>query len=426
MGMSMAVVPIDAIQPGMTLAADVRDRHGRFLLGRNMVLDEGHVRIFRIWGVPDVVIEDGDGPPLRKESTVALPPEIRRKAEQVVNRKMGRPDPREHPARAELRRIFVQRAAQLIHAEDPQAGDPDGDDVLDDEILGQAPPVRMDLRQVFNRDMELASLPKIFIQVLEAINNPRSSAVHMSEVISRDQSLSAKLLKIANSPFYGFPGRIETISRAVTIIGTRQLSMLALGTAVITRFQDIPDDLMNMESFWKQSIACGIAARFLGSAKYLTNTETFFVAGLMHSLGQLVMLKFFPVQACYAMAQAQKSGISLARVEKSLYGFDHAWLGGSVMRRWKLPRRLEQAVRYQSAPLRSQYPMETAMVHIAAILARGMALGTRFVPPLPDLDCEAWDQLHFTPGILSATLNLMVSQVDAVYRLLFETGGNTT
>jgi len=421
--MFMIVVPIDEIQPGMTLAADVHDRHGRFLLGRTSVLEEGHLRIFRIWGITDVAIEDGDRQQPRDEADVSLSPEIRLRAEQIVNAHMGLPSPQEHAARAELRRILVLRMGQRLGRKSSldqnfsTFGEPE------DGGAKQAPLKGIDLRRLLGKEMELASLPKIFIQILDAINNPRSSAVHMAEVISRDQSLSARLLKIANSSFYGFPSRIETISRAVTIIGTRQLSMLALGTAVITKFQDIPGDLMDMELFWKQSIASGIGARFLGSEKFLSNTETFFVAGLMHSLGLLVMLKFFPAQIRVAMVQAKQKNMSLPEVEKNLFGFDHAWLGGTVMKRWKLPRRLEQAVRYQYAPLRSQYPTEATMVHIASILAHGMALDSGFVLPLPALDCESWDQLHFTPGILPATLNLMDSQVDAVYHLLFEAAG---
>ena len=104
---------------------------------------------------------------------------------------------------------------------------------------------------------DIPSLPEIFIRVNEVVNNPRSSLEDVGKVISEDTGLTARLLKIVNSAFYGFPSHIETISRAVTIVGTQQLRDLALATSVIRLFSGIPHDLLDMESFWRHSVACG-------------------------------------------------------------------------------------------------------------------------------------------------------------------------
>ena len=131
----------------------------------------------------------------------------------------------------------------------------------------------MDPSSLVGEDTQLASLPNIFMEITDVLSDPRSSAINIANVISKDPSLSAKLLKIVNSAFYNFPSRIDTISRAVMIIGSKQLSALALGTSIIRIFQDIPSDLVNMKSFWEHSLACGIGARMIASYKNIHNTE---------------------------------------------------------------------------------------------------------------------------------------------------------
>ncbi len=422
----MKLVPLQDVHPGVVLAADVRDRHGRFLLGRGVAIEPGHLRILRIWGVTDVHIEqDGKAPDPDRDEHIS--PETLQRAEEIITLRLASATDETHAAALELRRILVQFTARLLSADNltevPGLERPAPEDFQkfteSDFSKGQK-----HIQALLDKDLELASLPTIFNRVLGAINNPRSSAVHVAEVISQDPSLSARLLRIANSAFYGFPGRIESISRAVTIIGTRQLGTLALGAAVIDKFQNIPEGLMDMQTFWGQSIACGMGARFLSSLKFLSNSESFFVAGLIHGLGQLVMLKYFPEQTLQAMLLSRTRNIRLHEAEQHVFGFDHAWLGGEIMNRWKLPRRMEQSVRHQYAPLKSEYPAETTVLHLAGILARGLALGqARDMPVIPALDCSAWDRLQLTVGTLSTTLNHMESQVDAMYRLLFTAPG---
>ena len=103
---------------------------------------------------------------------------------------------------------------------------------------------------------EMATLPVIFVRINEAVENPNSSFSEIAQIISGDSALSARLLKIVNSAFYGFSNKIETISHAITIIGTAQLRDLVLATAVIEKFQGLPSKNINMKSFWLHSISC--------------------------------------------------------------------------------------------------------------------------------------------------------------------------
>ena len=109
----------------------------------------------------------------------------------------------------------------------------------------------------------VCSLPASYQRVNDKVDDPKSSVADIAKTISMDQGLSARLLKLANSAFYGFPSRIETISSAVMIIGARELRDLALATAVISMFKDVPPALCDMKSFWRHSLACGLTSRLL-------------------------------------------------------------------------------------------------------------------------------------------------------------------
>jgi HD-like signal output (HDOD) protein len=143
--------------------------------------------------------------------------------------------------------------------------------------------------------VELSSLPFIYIKINEAVNNPRSSTQDISNIISNDPGLSTRLLKLVNSAFYRFSSKIETVSRALLLVGTQQIRDLALATSVVNLFKGIPDSFVSMESLWKHSVACGLAAKKLAITRQSeSSAERFFAAGIIHDIGRLVIYKKIP------------------------------------------------------------------------------------------------------------------------------------
>jgi len=117
--------------------------------------------------------------------------------------------------------------------------------------------------QLLETGIKVPSLPAIFNEINEAVEDPESSFTEIAEIIGGDMALSARLLKIVNSSFFGFPSKVETITHAITIVGTAQLRDLVLATTIISQFKGMPKDVVNMESFWKHSVGCGLAARII-------------------------------------------------------------------------------------------------------------------------------------------------------------------
>ncbi|MCA1804066.1 MAG: HDOD domain-containing protein [Xanthomonadaceae bacterium] len=248
-----------------------------------------------------------------------------------------------------------------------------------------------DARDLIDDTLELASLPAVVLRALELLNAPDSSAADIGQVISEDPALSVRLLRIVNSSFYGFPSRIETISRAITIVGTLEITDLVLGSSAVEAFAGLPNELIDMQQFWEHSLYAGVVARVLARHHRAPNTERFFVSGLLHDIGSLVLYHQRPEESRRALELA-RAGRPLHQVEQEIFGFDHSDVGAELMQAWNLPEAFVEAARHHHRPLEAQeYPLETAMVHLADIIAAGAHLTGSATNQVPPLEPRAWE-----------------------------------
>lgn len=220
---------------------------------------------------------------------------------------------------------------------------------------------------------ELVSLPDVCVRVNEMTEGTEFSAVEIAQVISQDPGLAAQILRIANSPYYGFPARIDTISRAVTIIGNRELRDLVLATSVINTFSLVEDDLLDLTSYWSHCLHVGVMARQLGARTRLRvlHGERLFVAGLLHDIGRLVMALRIPELVKVMLNRARNDKTKLHLAEREVFDLDHGQVGAELMRLWSFPNSLQAVARFHHEPQRAQeYRHEVALVHIANNISR--------------------------------------------------------
>jgi len=277
--------------------------------------------------------------------------------------------------------------------------------------------MHLDPRKLVAGCGEVSSLPMVFLRINEAINSPRSSVADISKIIAEDPGLTARLLRLVNSPLYSFPGKIETISRAVVIVGTQQLRDLALATSILRLFQGIPEDLVSMESFWEHSVACGLGSRVLAAHRGEPNVERYFVAGILHDIGKLVLYSQAPELARQALAAGASQGEPAHVAEARILGFDHATLGRLLVHAWRLPASLEEVAGFHHSPGQAtRYPVETAVVHLADIVAHLLRPGD-WGGVLAPLDASAWKTL----GLATGTLALTLDQVDRQFHEVVQT-----
>ncbi len=277
-------------------------------------------------------------------------------------------------------------------------------------------------RELIQSYVEISSLPTIFYRINEAVNDPRALMSDIGKIISDDPGLTARLLRLVNSAFYGFPSKIDTITQALVIIGTRQLCDLALGTSIMTLFNGIPGDLVNMESFWRHSMACGITAKALATCRHERNVERFFVTGMIHDIGRLVIYRKVSEKAREVLLHCKSRGALLFLGEREAIGFDHATLGEMLLHSWNLPPGIVEAVAFHHEPRGARHhPIEAAAIHMADIMANAMQSGSSGESFVPPLDGRAWEMLGLSISNLASTLDHLDRDVnDMVHSILAE------
>ncbi|NUN69744.1 MAG: HDOD domain-containing protein [Bacteroidetes bacterium] len=239
-----------------------------------------------------------------------------------------------------------------------------------------------------------ASPPIIYLRLNEEINHPDTSLARVGRIISEDASLTARLLRLVNSPFYGFPHRIGSIHEAVFLVGSRQVRDLALVTTLMATFGTIPRDLIDTQSFWLHSLACGTASRLIARSMGKQEGERFFLLGVMHDIGRIVMFNTEPIMSESILRRAAAENRSLTELEHEVFGFTHTQVGRVLTEQWKLPVFLNEVVRCHHAPERAvSFPEEAAIVHAADILAHAVQLGASGEPLLPVLHRPSWERL---------------------------------
>ena len=239
----------------------------------------------------------------------------------------------------------------------------------------------------------LVTLPNVFIRINQLVGDPNSSTVDIAKAVSQDPSFTVRLLRVANSPFYGFPSAIDTVAKAVSIIGTSQIRNLALSMSVARTFAGLPNNLVSMDNFWRHSLYCALVARILGRQARKCDPEAVFTAGLLHDIGELIIFNRLPEQAKESLLLVldQVDDLPVYLAEREIIGFDHAQVGGELARQWGLPPLLEECIAYHHSIGEAQrYPRETALVHLANILAQMAELDTLEPGDVSPIDPLAW------------------------------------
>lgn len=258
----------------------------------------------------------------------------------------------------------------------------------------------------------LKSLPSAYLNIRRVIENPVSSTNDLARAISVDPGLTARLLKLVNSPLYGFAAKIETVSRALVILGMQQVHDLALATTVAGLFKSAKPRRLNMDSFWRESVYCALAARSIAKLCNVLDSERLFVAGLLHRIGHLVMDELIAEQAEAARVHASAAQIPLAQAELEMLGCNYAQVGGALARRWSMPASLAAAIEYHVDPRQSTPPaFVESTVHIAYWLTRSViddVSTERWAEPIVP---ESWETTGLTPACYSS----VKVQVDAQY-----------
>jgi putative nucleotidyltransferase with HDIG domain len=243
------------------------------------------------------------------------------------------------------------------------------------------------LKKITQTIINLPTLPTVVAKMLELIDDPRSSARSLTRLVNTDQVLTARILKLANSAFYGFPNPISTINLAVVVLGFDTIKNLGLSVAVISRFARAKSDgeLLDYSRFWEHSVGVGVASRMLARRLGLRAIEgEAFVAGLIHDIGKVILSQYQTVRYSECLHMAHSQEMLLTRAEEQVFEVNHAEVGSWLARKWNLPPALVEAIRLHHVPLTAKVrPELCALVHFGDILARAARVGSGGDPLVP-------------------------------------------
>ena len=192
---------------------------------------------------------------------------------------------------------------------------------------------------------DLLSLPDAASRLNALLTDPDATTGEIVDVVSLDPALSARVLRAVNSAYFGLRVRVDTISKAVTMIGTSELHSLVLATSAAQAFKNISSKLVDMEAFWQHSVRAALAARGFAETSLRRHRERVFLAALMHDVGQLVIYHQLPGLSTKILEDV-RNGTPREISEQEFLGFTHADVGAALLQRWNLPQSLTEPVRF--------------------------------------------------------------------------------
>jgi len=243
----------------------------------------------------------------------------------------------------------------------------------------------------------LPSLPAIAAEVMRAVNSPRSSANQLSAVISRDPALTGRILRMANSAFYGMPRQVDSLDFGIVVMGMAKVRDLALSlsiTRALAKVRQCGD--FTGAHFWEHSAACSAIARAVAAGIALNVGHDAFMGGLLHDMGKILLANYYHDQFEESMMLAAAERIPWRVAEERVLGVDHALIGSWLAERWNLPEKFVDVIRWHhdvaGAPRESL--ALTCICHVADLLAHARGFGVHETASATSLEEDpAWHSL---------------------------------
>jgi putative nucleotidyltransferase with HDIG domain len=240
---------------------------------------------------------------------------------------------------------------------------------------------------------QLPSLPVVVMQLLASFEQEQADTADIARRIAQDQALTVKVLRVANSSFYGMQGKIASIQDAMVVLGFRNVRTLVLAASVVGSFPAVQGGWFDQKVFWKHGLAVALAARSYASAAGV-NPEHAFTAGLLHDVGRLVLVTCFPEHYRAVVTARAGRDAYLSAIEHEVLGVDHAQVGAVLAERWKFSPQITDAVKLHHAAGKPETPLLATLVHLADVTAHGLDLAGEVDPIVPLLDELAWKRLN--------------------------------
>lgn len=250
----------------------------------------------------------------------------------------------------------------------------------------------------------LPTIPSVLQRLLKLIENPKVSLTEVGNFIQSDPVLTSRVLKMVNSPIYGFPGRISAVQQALILLGLNVVRGLLLGVSVFEVMQK------SMVGLWEHSLGCAIASRIIAKKKNLPEPEEISIAGLLHDIGKVVMSLRYKEEYEKVIKDAELRDLFIIESEKEIFGITHSDGGSWIAKKWNFPQSLVEIIDYHHKPnLSKSLPLQASIVHLADILTRAVGFGFSGDHHVPAVNPAAWELLNLSDAEFREILDEMAA-----------------
>ena len=252
---------------------------------------------------------------------------------------------------------------------------------------------------------DLPSLPRVFEEISRRLNDPRSSMEEIAQLVALDQALTAKVLRMVNSPLYGFPRRIGSIDHAIVLLGLNVIRGLIVCASVLEVAAG------SMVGLWEHSVGCALACREIARWAGFKDADEYAVAGLLHDLGKVVVFVQMPDIHERIQRTMAESGLCPLEAERAVLGFGHDRINAWLADHWNLPRTIKEGMAGHHRPTSSQYHSKyAAVVHVGDFLAKVLEIGDAGNDGAPALDPLAFSSIGLSLEELEPILDRVIEK----------------
>ncbi len=275
------------------------------------------------------------------------------------------------------------------------------------------------IKKITDAVLSLPVLPTVTAKILELVDHPNTSAGLLSNIVSKDQVLTAKVLKIANSSFYGFSREIHTIKHAVVVLGNNALKEISLSMSVFNLFKgEQKNKYFEVVDFWKHCIAVGLCSRSIALKLGLPNYSEAFTAGLLHDLGKVVLNQYLPFEFMKVQELVHDKNVPLEDAEEEVFGTHHGQVGYWLASRWKLPVQLAETMKNHHHPLESEEESTMCLiVYLADRITFQANIGGSGRKNLPEMPEDVKDVIEARLGFSEGDFLSLEADLKAEYEL---------
>jgi putative nucleotidyltransferase with HDIG domain len=264
---------------------------------------------------------------------------------------------------------------------------------------------------------QLPSLPVVVVDILSSFDDAQVDVGLLAEKIAHDQALTAKTLQLANSSFYGLARRVTTLQQAITILGFSSLRTLLASVAIFARFPETTECGLELNQFWRHSMATALAAKALARHVHL-NQDLAFIAGLLHDIGSLVLATRFPEHYRHVIQFQRESDCYLLEAERAVLGSDHTAAGLSLADYWCFPSAMRDAIALHHAPRVDKVVDMPALIHVAEAIAHALDLNEVDDELVPVLSDDVWRSLNLGEGAFDMICKYVEAEFEKACQVL--------